>query len=635
MKASFILCLFVSLLVVSSCAASNDDAISAFRGPQQQHENAYVAVYSDGSADADARYLALRVMIRSLQVTRPKADIVIMVSVNTREDIREMFRSYGCIVLPVLDKPEYYPEDQQMQVTAARESFYGRKCPLNQDYLYVYTLTQYKRVIYLEAETMVFHNMDDLFKCGHFCMVYANENIWNSGFMVIKPDLNMFRQWQKHFLDKALRIQERTTFFSSAPACYDEYHDSILTMYPTIEAAPLFSVKKPQQEDPVMRTSALYCVNGIFFYEHFSWILYSLNLPLDEHGGSYDPKMYRTVDADTLPLALSNQSTAFQWGIPNDVPAFSMSFYNPKPFYWWEAAFFDLNWYWQDIRALLLDDYYASYWSTALSRLALLLGVYFLFEKMAKVFFTKQFRERMIAMWLQAARRGVIPASLYSSSTPIVTLSDASSSSSHVIINAVDSVSFEKAALKEVNAVHPAQLLFSQCKLPVSPRFRVTLMATFFGIVFITAFSLLVCKPLIPATTPPSLAWPMFCLFQNLGIYMFLKVLINVFPLPEHIAPFEDINITYMATGFLLELVTLAHNKADLHKHFVEKIVVFEAFLAIIWILQTKGFRKLFMAHFEAQNGTIPMQMKTAAEEPQFLGTSTTSAHYSHSHSRQ
>lgn len=64
--------------------------------------------------------------------------------------------------------------------------------------LNIWNLTQYDRLglqisssanftVFLDADTLVYHNVDELFQCGDFCVAFINPTTFNSGVMVLRP----------------------------------------------------------------------------------------------------------------------------------------------------------------------------------------------------------------------------------------------------------------------------------------------------------------------------------------------------------------------------------------------------------------------------------------------------------------
>ena len=58
--------------------------------------------------------------------------------------------------------------------------------------LLVYSLLHYCAVVYLDADTIVVKNIDDLFKCIKFCANLKHSERLNSGVMVVEPSEAIF-----------------------------------------------------------------------------------------------------------------------------------------------------------------------------------------------------------------------------------------------------------------------------------------------------------------------------------------------------------------------------------------------------------------------------------------------------------
>jgi hypothetical protein len=114
--------------------------------------------------------------------------MVILVSPNVKEETRRILRNDGAIIteVPNLVNP-YKAAKAQGQTQRYLERF---EFTLNK--LYVWNLTQYERVVYLDADNIALGNLDELFDCGHFCAVFMNPCNFHTGLLVIKPDTAQF-----------------------------------------------------------------------------------------------------------------------------------------------------------------------------------------------------------------------------------------------------------------------------------------------------------------------------------------------------------------------------------------------------------------------------------------------------------
>jgi len=614
--------MIVALLAIVSvvCATS----VTAASGSQSEY--AYVAVYTAGAPDSHERLLGIRVMIKTLKLTRTPYDIVVLVSPNTEQSVRDSFMADGFKVVEMAQpKPSSVvsasasgtgassslsqASETALATTEQSEpSYYQKSCPHSHDWHYIFTLTQYKRVVFVEHDSLVFLNMDDLFMCGKFCMVYANENCWNSGVIVVEPSIAEFNRWEAHFAEKAAVIekQRQASFMRMhSVRCVDQWHDSLLTMYPSIEASPLFHTSQVQSQEPVMRLHLMYSINAIFFYEHYTWALYSINIkiPAESSGIKYQH--------------LPNPDGSVHVGLPTEVPAFSISFHNPKPYHWFPAGFLDLNFYWQDIRHMLLPaDTNRVMMEVALSRLALLALMYFAAAHIMQRFFTQAFREKMLEFW--TTMRAVFP--MINPVMPSQTQSalhlqadldeeslvpvkekdeDINIKLKNLAVNSGAPIEHIRDLSQYYNAATAASASSTtNCLYQVDTRCRAQILGLLLGCAAIGLVTAFFAIPMVPATTPPLLAWVLCCLFQNFALWITLKVLMNVFPSVGIVQNYQEPKLSSFLAPFVLEMIALAHNRARLHTHFVHKILAFEIMLTLIFLLQAKGFRNFVLSHY-------------------------------------
>ncbi|KAK1581237.1 hypothetical protein Q3G72_004192 [Acer saccharum] len=58
--------------------------------------------------------------------------------------------------------------------------------------LKIFNMINYKKVVYLDADTIVVKNIEDLFKCSKFCANLKHSERLNSGVMVVEPSEELF-----------------------------------------------------------------------------------------------------------------------------------------------------------------------------------------------------------------------------------------------------------------------------------------------------------------------------------------------------------------------------------------------------------------------------------------------------------
>eukprot|EP00128_Syssomonas_multiformis_P005118 Colp12_sorted_trinity150504_noHs@1041 len=217
---------------------------------------AYVTIHYEGTERDDAYVLGVRVMVQSIRMTGSKQDIVILISDNVRQSTVDTFLRAGCIVKKIENIENPYANNEERRLSFKSHFMYT----LNK--LRVWDLTEYERVIYLDADNIALQNMDSLFLVGHFAAVYMNPVYFHTGVLVIKPD-------HAKFLDMLESL-------SKLPS-YDGADQGFLTAYfDGLSNAPVANVTGTPSNNPMERLPISYNLNHIYFYEKMNWNLYRL-----------------------------------------------------------------------------------------------------------------------------------------------------------------------------------------------------------------------------------------------------------------------------------------------------------------------------------------------------------------------
>jgi len=298
---------------IATLYLDKDDVLRMDTEIRTYSDFAYVMMHYEGTPKDDEYVLGLRVLVKSIKLTRSTHDVVVLVSQNVRPSTVRLLTEDGCIVRLVPNIPNPYKEAMLKRRT------YKPRFEHTFNKLYLWNMTEYKRVLYMDADNVALENMDELFKCGHLCAVMMNPLYFHTGLMVIKPDLKLFN----HLLDVLRQVSVDS---------YDGADQGFLTAHFTgMDAAPLFdqNLLKAGElaEAPMMRLAQGHNINHVYFYNMFDW------------------KWFR--------LAAGRQFAHLP------VPALSMGFpISPlfKPWYWYGTIYFDCNWHWHKIRAQLNES---------------------------------------------------------------------------------------------------------------------------------------------------------------------------------------------------------------------------------------------------------------------------------------
>ncbi|XP_039135127.1 inositol phosphorylceramide glucuronosyltransferase 1 [Dioscorea cayenensis subsp. rotundata] len=138
-------------------------------------EEAYVTLLY-----GDEFLLGVRVLGKSIRDTGSTRDMVVLVSDGVSDYAKQLLKADGWMVelISLLANPN--------QVRPQR--FWGVYTKLK-----IFNMTRYKKVVYLDADTIVLKNIDELFKCGKFCANLKHSERLNSGVMVVEPSEAVFK----------------------------------------------------------------------------------------------------------------------------------------------------------------------------------------------------------------------------------------------------------------------------------------------------------------------------------------------------------------------------------------------------------------------------------------------------------
>ncbi|MCO5561676.1 hypothetical protein L7F22_015297 [Adiantum nelumboides] len=147
---------------------------SSHRLKTQQSSQAYVTLlYGDEFA------LGVRVLGKSIRDTGTTKDIVALVSQGVSDHVIHLLQADGWIIerIDLLANPN----------SKRPKRFWGVYTKLK-----VFNMTNYRKVVYLDADTVVTKSIDDLFLCEKFCANLKHSERLNSGVMVVEPSKELF-----------------------------------------------------------------------------------------------------------------------------------------------------------------------------------------------------------------------------------------------------------------------------------------------------------------------------------------------------------------------------------------------------------------------------------------------------------
>ncbi|CAM9705404.1 unnamed protein product [Ectocarpus sp. 8 AP-2014] len=159
-------------------------------GASTQHQRGKASPASVAAAQPSRRAYATllysdfiegtRALGQSLRESGTSADTVVLVTPDVRQETRQKLAEDGWIVRPVAVE------------TNPNQNFQSRLVFVYTKLLIVEMEEEYDRIIFLDADTLVLENIDELFECEPFCAVMRHSELLNSGVVVITPSKELY-----------------------------------------------------------------------------------------------------------------------------------------------------------------------------------------------------------------------------------------------------------------------------------------------------------------------------------------------------------------------------------------------------------------------------------------------------------
>lgn len=226
--------------------------------------------------------LPVRVLGLSLRLSGTQREMIVLCTEEVSTESRKILNDDGWTVKPIKAIPSPYPNHAKQYSKVFTK-------------LMVWTLTEYRRVVFMDSDTLVYANIDELFHCGKFCAAYRHSDLFNSGVLVVKPDLLEY-----HNLISKIGIYP--SYDNGEQGFLNYYHKSLVF-------APMFNVSNTHNQEEPMRLPAAYNADVAQYY-------------------GYTSRFFPFTRFKVLHHTLG--------------PV--------KPWRWWAYPIFDLNWYWVDLR---------------------------------------------------------------------------------------------------------------------------------------------------------------------------------------------------------------------------------------------------------------------------------------------
>lgn len=190
--------------VVSLSLAATDVSLAG-----NKSENAYATIFYEGTPRDYEYFLGARVAMYSIKKSGSFQDRIVFVSPNVRQEWRSIFENDGLRVIEVDNLANPYTDNAK----------YLDRFKYSLNKLYAWALTQYRRVVMIDADVIAVKNPDELFLCGHFCALFMNPCHFHTGLIVLKPS--------KVQVDQLVTMFELFVFFLPLTSSHPRTHSSI------------------------------------------------------------------------------------------------------------------------------------------------------------------------------------------------------------------------------------------------------------------------------------------------------------------------------------------------------------------------------------------------------------------------
>ena len=177
--------------------------------------------------------------------------------------------------------------------------------------LKIFELIQYRKIVFIDGDSLVLDSLEELFECGRFCAAFINPCYFNSGLMLITPDKSVYEDMQK-------KLPVLKSYDGGDQGFLNNYYPNLLNKKSFLPNAEKGRRKK--EMDGVRRLPFGWHVDHSSYYPRFAF--------------------------DFSSKRCGKQRNAEFLG-----PTFA------KPWLWWTYTVMDLSWEWHRHRKVLKDPY--------------------------------------------------------------------------------------------------------------------------------------------------------------------------------------------------------------------------------------------------------------------------------------
>ncbi|TDH68433.1 hypothetical protein CCR75_007660 [Bremia lactucae] len=343
-------------------------------------EGAFATIMYDFGEDSEALLLATRVLMRSIKESHTKYRRMVIVpqdglSENSERMLKGDDADLEIVRTAIPNVFAHMPlTDHRTQLLHMRNK------------LVVWDdsqISSLKRVVYLDPENLVLRNLDEIFACHQFCAVDNGQSVvYSNGLLVISPESIAARNLYSDAIDSFMITGREYNYIGIIQGFMPG-------LFEAFEESPLFFLKREGDDDGekndyvddgedgaidtsvVHRLPFYYSINHMVFYERMNWDL------------------YKCKDKD---LASGK--------IPGPLLSFKYSGATVKPWFWLPYIYFQVFWYWQDVRAQLGEDHFSYFLGKVVSFLVIFVFIWSAYISLCLKLFTEpNGRPRRLSGW--------------------------------------------------------------------------------------------------------------------------------------------------------------------------------------------------------------------------------------------
>ncbi|KAI9986764.1 hypothetical protein PInf_025721 [Phytophthora infestans] len=317
----------------------------------ESNEGAFATIMYDFGEDSEALLLATRVLMRSIKESKTKYRRMVIVPQDGLFESSEQALKGDDPDLEIVHTniPNVFGHmpltDHRTQLLHMRNKLVIWDDP---------QISSLKRVVYLDPENLVLRNLDEIFACHQFCAVDNGQSVvYSNGLLVISPDSIAARNLYSDAIDGFMITGREYNYIGIIQGFMPG-------LFEAFEESPLFFLGWDEDD------------NGE-----------------DSDGADDGDDAVEPVDASVV------HRLPFYYSINHMYSGATV-----KPWFWLPYTYFQVFWYWQDVRARLGEDHFGHFVGKVVSFLVIFAFIWFAYISLCLKLFTEpNGRPRRLSSW--------------------------------------------------------------------------------------------------------------------------------------------------------------------------------------------------------------------------------------------